>query len=176
VPRETLGVLCDELSAPVLVLNLRGDIQSLTGKVLNVHAAAGEPYRISVRQMRLHPPVFDRRMVGPVVHVCENPTVVDVAANRLAAGSQPLVCIIGQPKTASRMLLDALVRSGIQIKYHGDFDWYRTRYVDVAWREQLGSSFDLCHSLKITNGFRCAQVTIIHPQKFQSTFQRGSNP
>ena len=120
---ETMGVLCDEVSAPVLVLNLHADNQSLTGQALNLHAAAGEPYRVSVRQLRRQPPIFDPITCGPEVFVCENPTVVDVAANRLGKSCRPLVCIDGQPKTASRLLLNALVGAGIQLRYHGDFDW-----------------------------------------------------
>ena len=80
---ETLGVLCDELSAPVLVLNLRADSNSLTGRSLNLHADSAEPCRISVRQLRRHAPSFDVEAVGPTVFVCENPTVLEVAANRL---------------------------------------------------------------------------------------------
>ncbi len=120
---ELLGVLCDEVSGPVLVLNLRADSESLTGQALNLHADVGEPYRISVRQLRRHPPTFHKRTTGPIVFVCENPTVVDVAANRLGHTCRPLVCLDGQPKTAGRMLLDALTKAGCELRYHGDFDW-----------------------------------------------------
>lgn len=120
---ETLGVLCDEVSGPVLVLNLRADNESLTGRALNLHADAGEPYRISVRQLRLLPPIFQPQWTGPVVFVCENPTVVDVAANKLGRSCRPLVCLDGQPKAAGRLLLQALVRAGCELRYHGDFDW-----------------------------------------------------
>jgi uncharacterized protein (TIGR02679 family) len=139
---ELLGILCDEVSAPVLVLNLRADNESLTGQALNLHAAAGEPYRVSVRQLRRHPPVFDPMTSGPVVFVCENPTVVDVAANTLGSACRPLICVDGQPKTASRLLLDSLTRAGIQIRYHGDFDWdgirigntIARRHGAISWR------------------------------------------
>lgn len=139
---ETLGVLCDEVSGPVLVLNLRADGVSLTGQALNLHAAAGEPYRLSVRQLRRHPPEFDPTICGPEVFVCENPTVVDVVANRLGSSSRPLICIDGQPKIASQLLLDALTQAGIQIRYHGDFDWegirignrVMQRHRAVSWR------------------------------------------
>ncbi len=139
---ELLGVLCDEVSAPVLVLNLRADSESLTGKALNLHAVAGEPYRISVRQLRRHPPVFDPTLCGQEVFVCENPTVVDVAANKLGSSCAPLICIDGQPKTASRLLLDALTAAGTTVRYHGDFDWDGIRIANtiiqrhraVTWR------------------------------------------
>jgi uncharacterized protein (TIGR02679 family) len=138
---EVLGVLCDELSAPVLVLNLRADSESLTGRALNLHAAAGEPYRISVRQLRRHPPVFDPNSCGPNVYVCENPTVVDVAANRLGAMCRPLICIDGTPKTASRLLLDALVSAGMRLHYHGDFDWDGIRIANSIFQRHRATSW-----------------------------------
>ena len=138
---EVLGVLCDELSAPVLVLNLRADGESLTARALNLHAAAGEPYRISVRQLRRHPPLFDPISCGPVVFVCENPTVVDVAANKLGRSCRPLVCVDGQPKTASRLLLDSLTKAGIQVRYHGDFDWDGIRIANTIIRRHGATSW-----------------------------------
>jgi uncharacterized protein (TIGR02679 family) len=138
---EVLGVLCDELSAPVLVLNLRADSESLTGRALNLHAAAGEPYRISVRQLRRNPPAFDPTTSGSVVFVCENPTVVDVAANKLGCSCRPLVCIDGQPKTASRLLLDHLATAGIRLQYHGDFDWDGIRIGNTVMRRHGATSW-----------------------------------
>jgi len=156
---EILGVLCDELSAPVLVLNLRADNVSLTGRAMNLHASAGEPYRISIRQLRRHPPTFDLDATGPDVYVCENPTVVDVAANRLGHQCKPLVCIDGQPKTASRLLLCALRKAGCTIRYHGDFDWdgirigntIVERHGAISWR------FDATDYSRATHGDHALQ-------------------
>ncbi|MBI3462343.1 MAG: TIGR02679 family protein [Planctomycetes bacterium] len=119
----SVGVLLDELSFPVLTLNLKGDPESLTGRSLNLHAAAGEPCRLTVRQLLRHPPQLDAAAVGRSVYVCENPTIVAAVANRLGARSAPLVCIDGYPRTASRVLLNRLAASGVQLHYHGDFDW-----------------------------------------------------
>lgn len=151
---ETLGVLCDELSAPVLVLNLRGDDQSLTGQAMNFHASAGEPYRISVRQLRRHTPTFSKINTGVNIFVCENPTVVDVAANRLGKNCKPLVCIDGQPKTASRLLLNLLAEANCKIHYHGDFDWdgirignkIMQRHSAVSWRFNASDYAQATHS------------------------------
>jgi uncharacterized protein (TIGR02679 family) len=122
--RETwaaVGVLCDELSAPVLVLNLPAHADTPTGRALAVHAEAGEPYRISTRQL-LRAPV---RWASPrsFVFVCENPTVVAAAADRLGARSAPLICTEGMPKTAFRTLANQLSGAGAMLRYHGDFDW-----------------------------------------------------
>jgi uncharacterized protein (TIGR02679 family) len=128
------GVLCDELSAPVLTLNLRGDGQTLTERALRLHADAGEPYRLTTRQLLREPPTFASATSAPTVYVCENPTVVAAAANRLGAAGAPLVCIEGQPRTAARVLLSLLSGAGIQLAYHGDFDWAGIQIANVVMR------------------------------------------
>jgi uncharacterized protein (TIGR02679 family) len=115
----SVGVLCDELSVPALTLNLRGDPRSVTGRALAAHAETGEPYRLSTRQLLRDP--FE--LTAATVFVCENPTVVAAAANRLGMGAAPMVCIEGQVRTAARLLLDRLAVAGTRLVYHGDFDW-----------------------------------------------------
>jgi uncharacterized protein (TIGR02679 family) len=127
------GVLCDELSAPVLTLNLRGDGQALTDRALRLHAEAGEPYRLTTRQLLREPPTF-APAAAPTVHVCENPTVVAAAANRLGTAGAPLVCIEGQPRTAARVLLGLLTAAGVRLAYHGDFDWAGIQIANVVMR------------------------------------------
>lgn len=119
----SVGVLCDELSAPVLVLNLRASGGGLLRRVLAEHADAGEPSRLSIRTLLRHPPAFARGPTVPRVFVCENPSVVAAAADRLGAASAPLICLEGQRKTAARLLLRALEDAGVPLAYHGDFDW-----------------------------------------------------
>jgi uncharacterized protein (TIGR02679 family) len=127
------GVLCDELSAPVLTLNLRGDGQTLTDRALRLHAAAGEPYRVTTRQLLREPPTFASASAAPSVYVCENPTVV-AAACRLGATGAPLICIEGQPRTAARVLLGLLTVAGFRLVYHGDFDWAGVQIANVVMR------------------------------------------
>ncbi len=117
------GVLCDELSGPVLTLNLTADPDSLTGRALQLHAEHGEPYRLSVRQLLRHPPRFEGIASGRTVFLCENVNVLAAAANRLGPRGAPIVCTDGQPKTASRLLLNSLAAAGARLVYHGDFDW-----------------------------------------------------
>jgi uncharacterized protein (TIGR02679 family) len=128
------GVLCDELSAPVLTLNLAGAGQTLTDRALRLHAAAGEPYRLTTRQLLREPPVFASAGAGQPVHVCENPTVVAAAANRLGAECAPLVCVEGQPRTAARLLLGLLTAAGVPLAYHGDFDWAGIQIGNIIMR------------------------------------------
>ena len=114
-----VGVLCDELSAPVLVLNLPTRGRGLVDRLLELHAEAGEPARLTLRQLVRHSPGWQPCRV----HVCENPSVVAAAAYRLGASCAPLVCLDGEPKPAGRVLLDGLRRAGAEVLYHGDFDW-----------------------------------------------------
>jgi uncharacterized protein (TIGR02679 family) len=136
------GVLCDELSAPVLTLNLPAGGETLTDRALRLHAGAGEPYRVTGRQLLREPPAFGAALAGRTVYVCENPTVLAAAANRLGAHGAPLVCVEGQPRTAARVLLDRLAAAGVRLAYHGDFDWagiaianaVMRRHGAVPWR------------------------------------------
>ena len=78
------GVICDAVSAQVLVLNL-----PLTGNAPAVrlcHAAPGEPVWLTLRSFR-----GDWELAGGAeVFVCENPTVLEAAADRHGAASWPL--------------------------------------------------------------------------------------
>ncbi|MEK8143887.1 DUF2399 domain-containing protein [Streptomyces sp. M10(2022)] len=77
---------------------------------------------------------------GTVVHICENPRVVEAAAD--AACAKPLVCTSGSAATVVITLLDALAASGCRFAYHGDFDWpgitlanrIIRRYEALPWR------------------------------------------
>ncbi len=134
---ERVGVLVDTISAPLLVLNLRShrDETSLTDRLLDLHARCGEPARLSVRMLLSHPPLFSRSQLGPRVFVCENPSIVAAAADRLGAACAPLICLEGQPRTASRLVLSALRAAEITLCYHGDFDWPGIAIANLMLRE-----------------------------------------
>lgn len=96
------GVVCDEVSAQVLVLNmpLVGDAPAVS-----LAAVPGEPVWLTLRSLRrgvrLLPGVHE-------VFVCENPSIVEAAADRWGAKSQPLVCTFGIPSQAAWQLLRAV--------------------------------------------------------------------
>lgn len=127
-----VGVIVDELSAPALLLGLRARGDSFTAHALRLHADAGEPCRLSTRQLlreRLEWVVPGR------VFVCENPAIVATAAGRSDAAGAPLVCIEGQPATAARLLLSQLAAGGAELLYHGDFDWPGLMIANFVMRE-----------------------------------------
>jgi uncharacterized protein (TIGR02679 family) len=107
------GVLVNELARPALFLNLTTEDRD--------DRTLGEPSFISLRALVRRP---RRWMVGSRdVHVCENPNLVAIAADRLGARCRPLVCTDGMPAAAQRTLLTQLARAGARLLYHGDFDW-----------------------------------------------------
>ncbi|MFE5585388.1 TIGR02679 family protein [Kitasatospora sp. NPDC056531] len=114
------GLLLDELSSQVLVLNLPGDPATATGRALDALGAVGQPAVLTLRQLVRDTP---RVLRGGTAYVCENPAVVLAAADRLGPDCAPLVCLQGQPSTAALRLLKLYADAGWNLRYHGDFDW-----------------------------------------------------
>ncbi len=113
------GVFMDDLSAQVLVLNLRPTDASPLSRWLRDAADHGEPFRLTLHQLVRFPLQF-----APAdVFACENPAILRAAAERLGPACRPLVCTEGVPSTAFGRLADLLAASGARLHYHGDFDW-----------------------------------------------------
>ncbi|MFT3888860.1 MAG: TIGR02679 domain-containing protein [Arachnia sp.] len=110
-----VGVLCDGVSATVLVLNLPlvGD-----GPAPRLCAVSGEPVWLTLRTLRQP---FALAAGTPDVFVCENPAVVEAAADAFGARSRPLVCTFGLPNLAATTLLTALASSTtLRVRADGD--------------------------------------------------------
>lgn len=135
------GIVLSRLSSTVLSLGVPGALaisdagdvlHSATARALEAMRVARAPMLLTLDQVRsggVRP--LPRRST---VHVCENPTVVEVVAERWARSSETrgedeevpgpvVVCTSGQPSTAVLELLTRLVRDGAECRYHGDFDW-----------------------------------------------------
>lgn len=118
----SVGIMCDELSTPVLVLNLPVSAETPLGNLLRSAAVVGEPVHLSLRLLLRHSLAGDRALHDRNVLVCENPTVVALAASRLGPNCAPLVCVNGQFATPALVLLRQLRTAGARLAYHGDFD------------------------------------------------------
>jgi uncharacterized protein (TIGR02679 family) len=108
-----VGVITDEVSATALTMGLRSDGTWLDGRTdagWESHLTARDLRRIEVR-----PPL------DGVVHVCENPRVLEAAID--AGVGAAIVCTMGQPAGVVTALLRSLVGDGAELRYHGDFDW-----------------------------------------------------
>ncbi|TDB75131.1 DUF2399 domain-containing protein [Micromonospora sp. KC723] len=76
-------------------------------------------HALTLREIRRLAPL---RLAPQTVHVCENPRVLEAAADVGAAAA--IVCTMGNPTTVTLALLDAVMESpDVRLLYHGDFDW-----------------------------------------------------
>jgi uncharacterized protein (TIGR02679 family) len=112
---EAAGVAVDRVSTTVLTHGLAplGDepaVRLLRDAGFETHLTLRDLNRITWRL----PPDTE-------VFVCENPRVVEAAADR--GCTRPLVCVSGNPTTTALTLLDALHAAGARLAYRGDFDW-----------------------------------------------------
>ncbi|MCO5997773.1 TIGR02679 family protein [Actinoallomurus rhizosphaericola] len=132
------GVLVDDLTSQVLVLNLRVAEEHAVARWLGEAAAGGMPFRATLQQLMSGPLTPQAREV----FVCQSPAVVRAAAARLGAGCAALVCTEGRASVACRRLLTAAVAAGARIRWHSDFDWAALRmtaaavhrYAALPWR------------------------------------------
>ena len=112
---RAVGVLTDEVSTTVLTAGLHS---AGRGSWLDARSDAGWESHLTVRDLRradLEPPP------GGVAFVCENPRVLEAAVD---AGHCPaIVCTMGQPAVVVTAALDRLAAAGVELRYHGDFDW-----------------------------------------------------
>ncbi|MEU8951743.1 TIGR02679 family protein [Streptomyces sp. NPDC048489] len=113
-----VSVTPDEVSSTVLTYGLRPDGEGWRERALRERADHHAEVHVTPRDLhdlRLQLPA------GTLIHICENPRVVEAAAD--AACVQPLVCTSGSAATVVFTLLDALATTGCRFAYHGDFDW-----------------------------------------------------
>jgi uncharacterized protein (TIGR02679 family) len=62
------------------------------------------------------------RLAPQTVSVCENPRVLEAAAQAQVGAA--VVCTLGNPAAVTLALIDALAANdGVRLRYHGDFDW-----------------------------------------------------
>ncbi|MFJ6738890.1 TIGR02679 family protein [Streptomyces sp. NPDC091279] len=113
-----VSVTPDEVSSTVLTYGLRPNGEGWRERALRERADHHAEVHVTphdLHDLRLRLPT------GTLIHICENPRVVEAAAD--AACVQPLVCTSGSAATVVFTLLDALAATGCCFAYHGDFDW-----------------------------------------------------
>ncbi|MGI3202745.1 TIGR02679 family protein [Streptomyces sp. GLT-R25] len=131
------SVTPDEVSSTVLSYGLRPMGASWGERTLRERADRNLETHLTLRELRaLHLEMPSRTRI----HVCENPRVVEAAADAGCAAA--LICTSGSATTVVLTLLDALAAAGCAFAYHGDFDWpgialanrVVERYDAQAWR------------------------------------------
>ncbi|MEU9338735.1 TIGR02679 family protein [Streptomyces sp. NPDC048290] len=132
-----VSVTPDDVSSTVLTYGLRPDGEGWRERALRDRADHHAEAHLTARDLRDLPL---RLPAGTLIHLCENPRVVEAAAD--ASCVRPLVCTSGSAATVVLTLLDALAATGCRFAYHGDFDWpgialanrVIRRYAALPWR------------------------------------------
>lgn len=124
------GVVSDDLTSQVLVLNLRCGGEP-AGRWLTEAAAAGQPFRLMLRQLTASP-VLPWALD---IFVCASSELVRAAADELGSASPALVCTEGEPSVACSRLLQAATNSGSVVHWHADFSWPGLRSTTTAIRQ-----------------------------------------
>ncbi|MEE1766321.1 TIGR02679 family protein [Streptomyces sp. SP18BB07] len=131
------SVTPDEVSSTVLTYGLRPTGATWQEAALRERADHHLETHLTLRELRTLHLELPR---GTRVHVCENPRVVEAAAD--AGRTAPLICTSGSATTVVLTLLDTLAATDCAFAYHGDFDWpgitlanrITARYEARPWR------------------------------------------
>ena len=118
---EHFGIICDDLSAPVLTLNLCLSGPSLLCRLVAEASREGQPLHLTNRMIASAD--WSQIACPPRVFICENPTILALAARQIGPSCPPMVCVNGEPRSTSRALLRRLRERRTTLWYHGDFDW-----------------------------------------------------
>lgn len=137
-----LGITVNELATPSLCLNLSAVGNTPAANLTRAAAACGEPIHLTLRTLLRDPPEWN--MSERPVFVCENLSIISIAADHLGTKCAPLVCTNGMPGAAQQILLRQIVASGARLFYHGDFDWPGIRIGNFVMRELHASSWRFC--------------------------------
>lgn len=111
------GVQLDNVSSSALTYMLPG----APGSVAGAARATAEPLRVTQRMFE-HGFGLDVQP-GSIVWVCENPSVLMLAADRLGDTCRPLVCLEGMPSAVTGHLLASVRSAGGELRVHSDFDF-----------------------------------------------------
>ncbi|WP_316750498.1 TIGR02679 family protein [Streptomyces herbicida] len=115
---RTASVTPDEVSSTALAYALRPTGGTWREAALRERADHHMETHLTLRELRT---LSLQMPPGTRVHVCENPRVIEAAAD--TGRTAPLICTSGSATTVVLTLLDALAAAGCTFLYHGDFDW-----------------------------------------------------
>jgi uncharacterized protein (TIGR02679 family) len=115
-----LEVYTDMLSGTVLTWQFRPPGDDGWSRMLRERAELGLVTHLTLHELAVAVPASWSEP-GRVVSVCENPQVMQAAVR--AGTETPLLCLSGNPASVGTQLLRYLVKAGIPVRYHGDFDW-----------------------------------------------------
>lgn len=120
-----VGVAPDLVSRTCLVWGLRLSGGSALARRLSLAADVGDPVHVTDWDLRRADGVLP--LTGTRVLVCENPRVLEAVAEQAVKGwavtGWAVVCTAGEPNLVVDQVLGHLAAAGVELRYHGDFDW-----------------------------------------------------
>lgn len=113
---QTFGIQLDQVNSSALTYMLPGRPES----ILAAAKSHCQPLRITHRMLD-----FDLGLDVEAIDqvwVCENPTIVVLAADRLGPSCRPMICTDGMPASVTSRLLAHLRSRGCELLVHADLD------------------------------------------------------
>lgn len=164
-----MGVIIDDLSAPVLIFNLCAGPDSSLAPLFDLHRQQGQPAFLTYRQLQSGHTFEPLDPAMRTVFICENPSVVSAAAREIGARCRPLICTNGQPSSTVHLLLSQLRRAGAELRCHADFDWAGLRIVDQLVRQHGAIPWRMnVEAYRVTAG-----TVLVDPQTFTASWATG---
>jgi uncharacterized protein (TIGR02679 family) len=110
---QRVSVSTDEISGTVITWALRPPGRDRWSAMMRERADLGLITHLTVHELHR---AGDLTRPGEIIHVCENPQVLQRIAG--AGADRPVACFSGNPASAGMALLGRST-----VRYHGDFDW-----------------------------------------------------
>lgn len=116
---QQAGVRTDDVSGTVLTLGWWPPGTSRWAGMMRERAELGLVTHLTLRELRAAGGPW--AVPGTTVHACENPQVLQAAAD--GGAQRPLICLQGNPSVAGTLLVEGLLGDDAHVRYHGDLDW-----------------------------------------------------
>lgn len=129
------GIIPDNISSLVHCFGLHLQIEGRWHPAYEVFCDRQEPFALTMENLRGLTGVFAE---GKQVYIVENEMVFSYLLEQLKDVKKTILCTSGQPRTAALKLIEALLKSGVEIFYSGDLDPDGIRIADSLWKRFNG--------------------------------------
>lgn len=129
---EAGGVAVDDVSGTALTFGFRPPGKDPWSTMMRERADLGVVSHLTIQELRAATSEVSLTDASATVFAFENPQVLQAAVR--AGVDVPMLALSGQGSAASWKVLRKLLRDGIKVQYHGDFDWAGVGIVGRVWR------------------------------------------
>lgn len=129
------GIIPDNISSLVHCFGLRLQIEGRWHPAYEAFCDRQEPFALTMENLCGLTGAFAE---GKQVYIVENEMVFSYLLEQLKDVKKTILCTSGQPRTAALKLIEALLKSGVEIFYSGDLDPDGIRIADSLWKRFNG--------------------------------------